>query len=155
MDTTKNIPTKNPLKSKITQGVVLILAIFLFSFFGTSFFITDDVIAQEYTPVTKIEGSGDKTTETFNIKSDKWRINWSIVPTNEYAVFGFYVYEEGDEFSVESVMAGEQNSDTTIIREGPGKFYIKVSAANLKSWILNIEEGPPPSPIIPKRDQEG
>jgi len=97
----------------------------------------------EYTEVTKFSGSGDKTTESFSVDSDKWRVNWSIVPANDYAGFYLHVYKEGSSFPIESITSGETNSDTSVIREGPGSFYIEVASANLSSWQVVVEKAPP------------
>jgi len=96
----------------------------------------------EYTKVTSFSGSSDKTTESFTIDSEQWRVRWLIEPANDFKVFYLYVYEEGRDFPIESITAGEQNSDTSVIREGPGKFYIEVAAANLVSWGVTIEQAP-------------
>jgi len=120
------------------KKIILISSLLLIMFLFTKVVFAEE----DYKFLMKFEGSGDKTTETFTIDSNKWRINWSVVPANEYKTMYVYVHKEGQDFSVANFSMGENNSDSYVVREGPGKFYLEVNAANLKSWTLNIEQGP-------------
>lgn len=110
---------------------------------------------QEWKSITTFTGKGDKTTAPFYIASNKWRINWEVKAEVEaYAGFHFFVYPEGETaMYVESISHDGSGKDTTYIYKGPGNFYIKVSAANLKSWTLSIEEGPMTEK--PEKEAEG
>jgi len=89
-------------------------------------------------PVT-LTGSGDKTTIPFHVSENQFRVDWSYTPENEFAVFAFLVYPRGETtFFVESVMFPSGTSDTTYVYEGPGDYYIRISAANIVSWSIAI-----------------
>ena len=94
----------------------------------------------EWNTIITFTGSTGKTTELFHIPSGTWRINWTYTG-GELAVFGFFVYPEGETVMyVETLTTmGPSQSDTTYIYEGPGNFYIKLSAANIEEWALTIE----------------
>jgi hypothetical protein len=90
-----------------------------------------------------ITGSGDKTSPPFTVTTEEWIIDWSYVPDPEYpeyAGFGFFVYPRGETaLYVESVLSSEATTGSTYSYAGPGEYYIKVGAANIKSWEVVIE----------------
>lgn len=97
---------------------------------------------EEWKEIKTFSGSSDKTTEPFEVSSNRWRINWEA-DAGEMGIFGFFVYPEGETVSyVESVSHDGGGSDTTYIYEGSGSYYLKVLAANLSSWAISVEEGP-------------
>ncbi|MDH5702996.1 MAG: hypothetical protein OEY99_02175 [Aigarchaeota archaeon] len=59
-------------------------------------------------------------------------------------VFNFFCYPEGETtMFVDNpvwVSGSKQTSDTTIVYEGPGKFYIIVNAVNLDSWEIAVAD---------------
>ncbi len=94
----------------------------------------------EWNSIINFTGAAEKTTELFYVPSSNWRIKWSY-EGGEWAAFSFYVYPEGEDiFYVESITAeGPSKSDETYIYQGPGNFYIRVVAANIEKWRLEIE----------------
>jgi len=112
---------------------------------------------EEWGQVQTFTGKGDKTTAPFHISGSKWRINWTVKAEEpKYAAFYLRVYREGETVgSVENISHDGVGSDTTYIYEGNGSFYIRVGAANLKSWTIEIEDcisaapPPPPPPSAP------
>jgi len=117
---------------------------------------------EEWRDVIGFTGKGDKTTAPFHISGAKWRINWTVTEAVAgMGVFGFFVYPEGETVMyVESIMHSDGSaSDTTYIYKGKGSFYIKVGAANLSSWTIEVEDcisaaPPPPPPAPPKPEEE-
>jgi len=89
-----------------------------------------------------ITGSGDKTSPPFTVTTDEWVIDWSYAPDPEYpdmAVFGFFIYPRGETaVYVESVLFPKGTSGSTYSYAGAGEYYIKVTAANVKSWEVVI-----------------
>jgi hypothetical protein len=118
---------------------------------------------EEWVTVETFTGQGDKTTAPFQISGAKWRISWTVEADEpEYAVFGFFVYPEGETaMYVESVSQDGIGSDTTYIYQGNDSFYIKVLGANLESWNIEVEDcisavpSPQPSPTEPKEEGGG
>jgi hypothetical protein len=107
-------------------------------------------------------GQSDKTTQPFYISGAKWRITWTAnAESPEFGVFGFFVYPEGETaMYVESVSHDGSGSDITYIYQGNNSFYIKVLAANLQSWTIEVEDCisavPPPQPASPEpKEEEG
>ena len=93
----------------------------------------------EWNTIITFTGSAFKTTELFHIPSGTWRINWTY-KGGELAGFSFFVYPEGETMYIETLMTmGSSKSDTTYIYKGPGNYYIKVLATNIKEWTITIE----------------
>ncbi|MBN1763534.1 MAG: hypothetical protein JW878_10775 [Methanomicrobia archaeon] len=92
--------------------------------------------------VTSFSGSGDKTTSSFTIKGDEWRVEYEAKSDKpEYAGFGVHVYRKGATMSVSSWDCfQEECSDTQYIYRGEGDYYFEVIAANLDSWNLKVED---------------
>jgi len=89
-----------------------------------------------------IAGTSDKTSPPFTVTTNEWTIDWSYVPDPEYpdmGVFGFFVYPRGETaVYVEAVLFPEGTRGSTYIYAGAGQYYIKVTAANVKSWEVVI-----------------
>jgi hypothetical protein len=95
-------------------------------------------------------GQGDKNTPAFSVGTWSFTVKWTTQSDNpEYAVFGFFVYPEGETgaYVCEANFDGV-GSDSTVCRGGPGNFYIKVLAANLSSWRIEVT-GPPSVAAVP------
>lgn len=92
--------------------------------------------------VTSFTGSGDKTTSSFTIKGNEWRVKYEAKSSKpEYAFLSVYVYRKGATISVSSWDCyQEECSDTQYIYKGNGDYYFKVIAANLDSWELKVED---------------
>jgi len=95
---------------------------------------------QSFEPIT-ITGSGDKTSPPFTVTTEEWIIDWSYnTDEPEYAVFGFFVYPRGEtDIYIESVLFPESTEGSTYSYAGQGDYYVKVSASNVKSWIITIK----------------
>ena len=94
--------------------------------------------------VTFFSGTDDKTTDTFNIKGDKFKLTYYVIPANDYDIFYLYVYREGESLSVSSVdlQGVDVNSkpESTIVYEGTGSYYLDIGAANLQTRRVSIED---------------
>jgi hypothetical protein len=86
-------------------------------------------------------GSSYKDTEDFTVPTDYWRIVYTIrAESEEYAAFSAYIYPSGETaIYVTSVSFDKSGTDASYIREGPGDFWIKVLAANLRSWTIEVQ----------------
>ena len=99
-------------------------------------------------------GSGGKTTPPFTVTTEEWVVDWSYTSDDPaFAIFGFFIYPRGETVSfVESCLFPEGTSGSTYSYAGAGEYYIKVEAANIKSWTLTIspsltkESTPTPTP---------
>ena len=64
---------------------------------------------------------------------------WMNEIPHEPAIFGFFVYPRGETaLYVESVLFPEGTSGSTYSYAGEGEYYLKVTAANVKSWKVVI-----------------
>jgi hypothetical protein len=95
-------------------------------------------------------GQGDKNTSVFSVGTWSFTVKWTTASDSpEYAAFAFFIYPEGEtaDYACDVDFDGV-GSDSTVCRGGPGNFYIKVLAANLSSWRIEIT-GPPPVASLP------
>ena len=94
--------------------------------------------------VTFFSGTDTKTTDTFAIKGDKFKLTYYIMPENEYDYFSMFVYLEGDSGYVSSVqldgVSVNSKPESTIIYEGAGSYYLDIGAANLQTWRVQIDD---------------
>lgn len=93
--------------------------------------------------VTSFSGSADKTTQPFTIKGDEWQVKYEMKSSKpEYAVFGVFVYPRGETVMfVSSWDCFQQEcSDTQYIYKGAGDYYFEITAANIDSWRLEVED---------------
>lgn len=95
-----------------------------------------------WTEVASWSGSGIKNTETFQVSSREWRINWETSNENIAGIFQVLVYDaNGSNQMPVSIPVNAQGvgSDTTYIREGPGAFYLEINSANV-DWKITVED---------------
>ena len=89
--------------------------------------------------VATFSGTNDKTTDTFNIQGDRFKLTYTANPANEYSIFYLYVYQPGYTSYTESYDLNS-GTDSSISYKGAGTYYLKVLAANLNSWQVKIED---------------
>lgn len=94
--------------------------------------------------VANFTGSGDKNTPSFQTQGKKFKLKISATTTSpQYAVMSFFTYPEGETVSyVDHGDLGDFNqttvSDEFEITADPGNYYIKILAANLKNWKIEV-----------------
>jgi len=95
----------------------------------------------EWKTIKTFTGIEGKDTEDFNVPANYWRIVYTInAESEQYASFSFFVYPSGETKSfVASVTFMKSGTDTTYVRVGPGSFWIRVLAANLRSWTIEAQ----------------
>nr|CBH37142.1 hypothetical secreted protein [uncultured archaeon] len=94
--------------------------------------------------VTTFQGRHDKKTPIFNIKGDTWRINWesvghgndSRISVTVYKDFGFLDYTYVDVFYRNNFPF----TDTHYEYDGPGPYYLCITADDLEYWRIEIED---------------
>ena len=84
-------------------------------------------------------GSGIKSTETFSIPPyipGNWTISWGTAPINKFGgVFQIYVYKTDGTLVDIVANVTEKNIDSTVMRSGPGNYYLKINSANMRYSI--------------------
>jgi len=96
-------------------------------------------ISEPWHKVTSFSGMDDKNTDTFTIKGDKFKLIYKVIPENEYSLFSLFIYEENNKYPLDIVQLNS-GKDNTIIYDGPGEYYLKIIAANLMSWEVEIDD---------------
>lgn len=105
--------------------------------------ITEVVSQKTWYKVTSFSGGSDKTTQSFTIKGDEWRVKYEVKSSNpEYAAFGVFVYPRGETaiFIADWDCWQMPCSDIQYIYEGNGDYYFEIITANLDSWKLEVED---------------
>lgn len=95
----------------------------------------------EWKTIEKFSGVDDKSTKDFYVTSNYWRVKYTVQAESEqYAAFVIIVYpaDETESFT-EMIDFDQSGTDISYIREGPGNFYLKIGAANLKSWTIEVQ----------------
>ena len=98
--------------------------------------------SKKWHSVTSFSGSSDKTTQSFTIKGDEWRVEYTVKSSSEYGAITIKVYPRGETtmFIADWDCWEAPCSGTEYIYKGNGEYYFKVGAANLDSWKLEVED---------------
>ncbi len=97
---------------------------------------------KEWHEVTTFSGSDTKDTDTFIIKGDRFKLTYTVSPDPEYpqyASFSVYAFEPGSN-AYAAYASLDSGTDSTTSYKGSGEYYLKVVAANLKSWSVKVED---------------
>ncbi|MHB8507327.1 MAG: hypothetical protein ACYDGR_01595 [Candidatus Dormibacteria bacterium] len=87
--------------------------------------------------ILTISGTGNMTSQEFDIPADDWTVNWNTGGGSSSS-FGFFAYPAGDTTSyVGSADSSTPGPGTTTVHQGNGKFYLKILSANSK-WTVSI-----------------
>lgn len=82
--------------------------------------------------VMELRGKGKKNTETFHISSNKWEIHWAcrhLSPGGSALLVSVY---KADGTLVETpVTVTGEDFNSTVMRTGPGDYYLKIESANM------------------------
>ncbi len=89
------------------------------------------------TVIANWTGSATKTTETFHVPSNEWRLSWDTKPGRSGAMnFQIYIYNsDGTLKSVAANVIGA-NSDNTVIH-GAGDYYLMINTA--QPYTITVE----------------
>ncbi len=135
---------------------------------GTANLVGYEIVIEEYTDglytpppetgawveIDRVTGSVDKTTDTFTISGEKFRLAWTATAQNEFGYLSIFVYKLGESLWLETVTvswdAAEVQSDTSVVFDS-GEVYLDIGTANLAGYEIVIEEytdgsTPPPPP---------
>jgi hypothetical protein len=97
----------------------------------------------KWVTVAKLSGSGNKRSDDFTLEGGQARLTYTVKENPQFPVFSVYIVESGHSLQKEGgfpeVMVTEAGKDTTRLAQGPGTYYLDVSAANA-TWSVLIEE---------------
>ncbi|MBA7596532.1 hypothetical protein ES703_03509 [subsurface metagenome] len=91
--------------------------------------------------VISFQGDAGKTTETFKVSSDEWKIDWSYDVEN-YGGFTVWLKKLNDKNYRKLLVADSgytNQGDTTYIYQGNDVFYFDITAIN-EGWTIEVEE---------------
>ncbi|MBM4446282.1 MAG: lamin tail domain-containing protein [Chloroflexi bacterium] len=97
----------------------------------------------EWSTIQTFTGKDSKDTTPFHVSGTEWRIIWAAnAERPEYAVFDILVYPQDKPGVLTKRISYSKgtSSDTAYIYEGGRDYYLKVTAANLSSWTITVEE---------------
>jgi len=83
------------------------------------------------------------TTTPFQIHGIKWRFTWTVDAVNPtYASFSVLVYpNKPKSLPIQQISDSQgSGSETVYVNNGGRDYYIKVIAANLKSWTITVDD---------------
>jgi len=93
--------------------------------------------------VNTFTGTEGRTTPSFAIKGDEWRVKWLVKISSTFSLFYVHVYREGqtselvDEWSWDEEYS---HRDTRYIHAGNGSYYFRVLAMDIDEWELEVED---------------
>ena len=93
--------------------------------------------------VNTFTGTEGRTTPSFAIKGDEWRVKWLVKISSTFSLFYVHVYREGqtselvDEWSWDEE---DSHRDTRYIHAGNGSYYFRVIAMDIDEWELEVED---------------
>lgn len=124
---------------KMALAIIILMAIAAMS-------ILPFALAVDWETVTTITGSADKTSNTFSISVQEWRLQWSYTPDPDFpslTFFGVLVYPEGEGATyVDSfyVNGSTQTSGTEYIHEGMNSYHLEILDANIPSYTITVQQ---------------
>lgn len=130
---------------KAMRGVGIVLLILgivgVFLSFGSTSTIGDYISPMliENT-VGEFRGDGDKITDTFDIDSDGWRIEWEVRPQAELFYFSVGVFREGEKEPFKEIKRTYGEEDSFYISDGSDDFFLCISTFNVERWKIRVVE---------------
>ena len=102
--------------------------------------ITSAPVFGAWNVVKEWTGTGSKASESFQVASKEWRVTWSSTAEGDGigSSFGILVFTE-DKKIVGSATGRVGQSDVTYVHQGPGRFYVEVTAAHV-NWTVTVED---------------
>jgi len=100
---------------------------------------------KHWTNVISVSGSSDKRTPAFTLHDGRARLRYTFTDSAGYGmvVGAVYVLAEGTSLAADGgipeVMVSAPGSDSTELAQGPGRYYLDISAANAR-WTVTIQE---------------
>jgi len=86
-------------------------------------------------------GSGDKDTGDFHISASQFTVSWAVESDSpDSVILGIFIYPAGETVSyVGAASFYSVGSDSTVVRAGPGDFWLSILAANC-DWRIEVKE---------------
>lgn len=97
---------------------------------------------QAWSEIAQWQGNGMRDTETFDVASREWRVSWDVTSPGPAMNFIVNVMREGRDAPVAvaaNVVNREASQESSVIRADPGRYYLKIIAANT-DWSVAVED---------------
>jgi len=107
--------------------------------------------------VNRTSGNGNKQSPVFDVRGDSFRVTTTLETNSpRFLTFDLFVYKEGGGQFVTTIGRESPGTDSSIVNESPGAFYLDILSANTK-YFVTVEDctgapngqrpGPRPGPI--------
>jgi hypothetical protein len=100
--------------------------------------------APSWTEVVSLTGRTDKSSAVFELTGGEAQLKYEFSGDPDMSVGAVYLLEEGTDLQVDGgipqVMITEPGADSTVLHRQPGRYYLHVTAGNMDSWKVTIEE---------------
>ncbi len=93
--------------------------------------------------VGEFQGSGDRITETFDIDSDWWRIEWEVRPQDKPFYFSVGVFREGETEPFKEIKRTHGEEDSFYISDDnffSDDFFLCISTFDVERWKIKVVE---------------
>ena len=98
----------------------------------------------DWQTIATFSGKGDteQETDSFRIQGGRWRIRWTFTKDipSAFVAFGGHARTEGTKRKVGGWMATEPGNGRTIIRSGPGEYYLFIAGGNVGRWKIAVQD---------------
>lgn len=96
---------------------------------------------EEWRTVKSWAGEGMKETDTFVVKSRKWRIKWKThgEKFEGGSILQIYVHKEDGTMVTLAANKQGEGEDVSYVRSGPGEHYLVISSANVR-WNVEVQD---------------
>jgi hypothetical protein len=96
--------------------------------------------------IITFEGASGVTTDYFYVGGTDLRFNWTWTSTTpDYAVFTITLYKEGETIYTEMYFDLQSEGTTYAHNIAAAYYYLDISAANIDSWTVTVEQWIPES----------
>mgnify|MGYP000532425782 CR=1 FL=1 len=98
------------------------------------------IAATNWQRVRSFTGSSSKDTESFAVASREWAIGWQTKPSAAASYFSVSVHDAADDHQIALIAnTATGGGDTSYVRAKPGRYYLKITAANV-SYAIVVED---------------
>jgi hypothetical protein len=100
--------------------------------------------AKKWTTVETLSGTAGNSSQVFELTGAEAQLTYDFQGSTDMAVAAVYLEPEGKYISTDGgipiVMLSKPGTDVTALHKTAGKYYLDVTAANIDSWTVKVEE---------------
>jgi hypothetical protein len=100
--------------------------------------------AKKWTTVATLSGTAGGSSQVFELTGAEAQLSYDFKGGADAAVAAVYLEPEGKDITTDGgfplVMLSKAGSSVTALHKAPGKYYLDVTAANIDSWTVTVQE---------------